>query len=107
MARGYRITWKGKAATPSDAQLTALHQALQANNGWTAAGAPVRRTWGGDGLSAVALYREAMIAILCSGGWCYATAMIRGTVDIASLNASIAAALLLTDTTTIEDQADL
>ena len=106
MPRGCRVLWKGKAQAPTDAQLAALHQSFQANHGWTPVGAPLRRTWG-DGAVAAALYREALVSLLWVSGWCYVTAMVRGVPNVSALRSAVSAALLLTDETVVEDEADL
>lgn len=107
MARGFRVTWKGRIASlPTLAQLTALDAELRTVYGFAAVGTPVRRVWAG-GIVAVAIYESAIFSLIATGGMVYLTAMIRGTPDLLALGTTITTAFGLTDTASVEDSADL
>lgn len=97
------IRWRGNYTDLSIAALTNYNGSLQATYGFTAVGTPVRRTFGTDGIFAMAAYQEAVLSILARGGQCWIQGAISKAVDYESLKQFTVSSFGLQNPTIIED----
>ena len=97
------IRFRGGYTDLSAAALTAYNDGLQSIFGLTAVGAPVRRTFGTDGLIAMAAYQQAVIGLLAKGGQVRIQAWLESSVDWEALKQFTRSTFGLINPTEIED----
>ena len=97
------IRWRGVYTDLSAAAMVAYNSGLVSTFGFVAVGTPVRRTFGVDGIAAIAFYQDGVLSILAKGGQCYIQGAITRTVDYEALKQFTTASFGLTNTVIIED----
>ena len=84
--RGRLVQWDGGYTQADAATLTAYHQGLQSQFGWTPVGAPVYRARsGGDGAVAAALYDDALMVVRVKGQVIHILAVVWADLNYAAL----------------------
>ena len=79
--KGRAFRWRGGFTVIDGPTLTTFHNALIAQFGFVAVGAPVFRTFGATGKLAAALYEQAMVSLWCQGDLVTIEATVRGTYN--------------------------
>ena len=97
------IRWRGGYTDLSAAAMTTYNNGLTTTYGLTAVGAPVRRTFGADGIFAAAAYQEAVLMLIAKGGRVWIEIVLLQAIDYTAFKAFTRDTFGLTNETVIED----